>query len=257
MSGAVVVAGDDFQMDRHTDCHPAYVRATSSATLSPRFDLSNSLNLSPTLKIPGRGGICAAHRNASFMSVLQAIGTQEFLPALLTHIRNSAKSLAVPLDLVILQSVLLCLIAGEKNLILRTPDEDVALTVRLAVWVSANCPKLPFYLYSKGCSASCKSGILGVACMDTGAFIRPATFQLCLSPSLFTSRLYLFSVHQHMFDFLSVGGMLTGLCFLLRLWIPFHLSLSRPRGAMVISKHTFWLDWISAATSALLPNSDL
>lgn len=82
------------------------------------------------------------------MSVLQAIGTQEFLPALLTHIRNSAKSLAVPVDLVILQSVLLCLIAGEKNLILRTPDEDVALTVQLAVWVSAKCPKLPFYLCS-------------------------------------------------------------------------------------------------------------
>ena len=53
----------NFQMDRHTDCHPAYVRATSSATLPPRLDLSNSLNSSPPLKIPRRGGICAAQRN--------------------------------------------------------------------------------------------------------------------------------------------------------------------------------------------------
>ncbi|KJA27600.1 hypothetical protein HYPSUDRAFT_74642, partial [Hypholoma sublateritium FD-334 SS-4] len=68
------------------------------------------------------------------MSVFHSIGTQEFVPDLLTHIRKSAASIAVPLDLVILQSILLCLIAGEKNLILRTPDEDVALTVQLAVW---------------------------------------------------------------------------------------------------------------------------
>lgn len=86
------------------------------------------------------------------MSVFHSIGTQEFLPALLTHIRNSATSIIVPLDLVILQSILLCLIAGEKNLILRTPDEDVALTVQLAVWVSAKRPKLHFYLCSRGCS---------------------------------------------------------------------------------------------------------
>ena len=104
-------------------------------------------------------------------------------------------------------------------------------------------------------------GILGVVCMDTDAFIRwcssARALSVCLSPSLFTSRLYLFSVHQHMFDLVSVGGMLTGLSFLLRLWIRFHLSLSRPQGAMVISKDTFWLDWISVGTPALLPNAGL
>ena len=63
------------------------------------------------------------------------IGTQAFLPALLAYIRNIAAPASLPLDHVIFQSVLLCLIAGDKHLILRTPEEDVGLVVRLAVWV--------------------------------------------------------------------------------------------------------------------------
>lgn len=65
------------------------------------------------------------------------IGTQAFLPALLAYIRNVAAPASLPLDHVIFQSILLCLIAGDKHLILRTPEEDVGLVVRLAVWVSA------------------------------------------------------------------------------------------------------------------------
>ena len=64
------------------------------------------------------------------------IGTQAFLPALLSHIRNVAAPASLPLDHVIFQSILLCLIAGDNHLILRTPEEDVGLVVRLAVWVS-------------------------------------------------------------------------------------------------------------------------
>jgi hypothetical protein len=68
---------------------------------------------------------------------LHLIGTQAFLPALLAYIQNVANSPSLPLDHVIFQSLLLCLIAGDKHLILRTPEEDVGLTVKLTVWVSA------------------------------------------------------------------------------------------------------------------------
>jgi hypothetical protein len=66
------------------------------------------------------------------------IGTQAFLPALLSYIRNVAAPVSLPLDHVIFQSILLCLVAGDKHLILRTPEEDVGLVVRLTVWVSSS-----------------------------------------------------------------------------------------------------------------------
>jgi hypothetical protein len=60
--------------------------------------------------------------------------TPPFFPALLASIRTSAPNL--PLDPVVLQALLLCLIAGEKNLILRTREEDVASVSKLATSVS-------------------------------------------------------------------------------------------------------------------------
>jgi hypothetical protein len=65
------------------------------------------------------------------------IGSPAFLPALLAYIHGLAPA-SLPLDRVICQSVLLCLVAGDKHLILRTPDEDVGLVLRLAVWVSSS-----------------------------------------------------------------------------------------------------------------------
>lgn len=64
------------------------------------------------------------------------IGTQAFFPTLLSYIHHVAAPASLPLDHVILQSILLCLIARDKHLILRTPEEDIALVVRLAAWVS-------------------------------------------------------------------------------------------------------------------------
>lgn len=64
------------------------------------------------------------------------IGKQAFLPALLVHIRGLSTVQSLPLDPVIFQSILLCLIAGEKHLILRTPEEDIGITVKIVVWVS-------------------------------------------------------------------------------------------------------------------------
>lgn len=67
---------------------------------------------------------------------LHLIGTPAFFPAVLSHIRSHATSASVPLDSVIFQSILLCIVAGDKHLILRTPEEDIGLVVKLAVWVS-------------------------------------------------------------------------------------------------------------------------
>lgn len=63
------------------------------------------------------------------------LGSQAFLPALISYIHAVAAPVSLPLDHVIFQSILLCLISGDKHLILRTPEEDVGLVVRLAVWV--------------------------------------------------------------------------------------------------------------------------
>lgn len=61
-------------------------------------------------------------------------GTQPFFPALLSCIRCAAPSL--PLDPVVLQALLLCLLAGNKNLILRTREEDIGYVSKLATSVS-------------------------------------------------------------------------------------------------------------------------
>ncbi|KAF9568194.1 hypothetical protein CPC08DRAFT_757693 [Agrocybe pediades] len=65
---------------------------------------------------------------------IHLVGTQAFFPSLLAYIRNLSATAFLPLDNVIFQSILLCLIAGDKHLILRTPEEDVGLTVKLALW---------------------------------------------------------------------------------------------------------------------------
>ncbi|KAF9227155.1 hypothetical protein BS17DRAFT_694756 [Gyrodon lividus] len=56
-------------------------------------------------------------------------GTPFFLPSLLGHIRTAAPGL--PLEPVITQVLLLSIISGDKNLILRTRDEDVAFVAKL------------------------------------------------------------------------------------------------------------------------------
>ena len=61
-----------------------------------------------------------------------AVGDPAFFPALLTQLSSSN----LPIEPVILQSVLLCFIARDKHLILRTYEEDVALVVKLAALVS-------------------------------------------------------------------------------------------------------------------------
>jgi hypothetical protein len=61
-------------------------------------------------------------------------GTPTFFPALLAHVRDLAPP-SLPLDPVVFQSILLCLIAGEKHLLLRAQAKDVRLVVKLAFLV--------------------------------------------------------------------------------------------------------------------------
>ncbi|KAE9408784.1 hypothetical protein BT96DRAFT_781267, partial [Gymnopus androsaceus JB14] len=61
------------------------------------------------------------------------IGTPSFVPLLLTYVRNASSGF--PIEPVIFQSILLCLISGNKHLILRTAEDDVGLVVKLAVKV--------------------------------------------------------------------------------------------------------------------------
>lgn len=62
-------------------------------------------------------------------------GTPTFFPALLAHVRDLAPP-SLPVDPVVFQSILLCLVAGEKHLLLRVPEHDVRLVVKLAYLVS-------------------------------------------------------------------------------------------------------------------------
>ncbi|RXW18058.1 hypothetical protein EST38_g7792 [Candolleomyces aberdarensis] len=68
------------------------------------------------------------------------LGTPAFFPALVVYIRSLSNSSSLPLDQVIVKSILLCLIAGDKHLILRTPEEDIGLVVKLVAWHSFTEP---------------------------------------------------------------------------------------------------------------------
>ncbi|KAH9978727.1 hypothetical protein BGW80DRAFT_1133180, partial [Lactifluus volemus] len=61
-------------------------------------------------------------------------GTPDFFLSLLEYIRTSASSF--PLDPVIFQSVILCVMAGNKHLLLRTREEDIPIVQNLAALVS-------------------------------------------------------------------------------------------------------------------------
>ncbi|TFK21103.1 hypothetical protein FA15DRAFT_672886 [Coprinopsis marcescibilis] len=65
---------------------------------------------------------------------LHLVGSPAFFPAFLNYIRSLSNSPSLPLDAVIIKSILLCIVAGDKNLILRTPEEDIGAVVKLVVW---------------------------------------------------------------------------------------------------------------------------
>ncbi|KAI4523469.1 hypothetical protein K525DRAFT_236804 [Schizophyllum commune Loenen D] len=63
---------------------------------------------------------------------LPPFGDPTFAPALFSLVRDAAP-LNAPVDPVIIQAILLCLICGNKHLILRTAPEDVAIAAKAAV----------------------------------------------------------------------------------------------------------------------------
>lgn len=67
---------------------------------------------------------------------MAAPGTADYFPALVSRIRTIAPNL--PLEPVVLESVLLCLAAGSKNLILRTEDDDVGFVAKSVTSVSSH-----------------------------------------------------------------------------------------------------------------------
>ncbi|KAL0581902.1 hypothetical protein V5O48_000132 [Marasmius crinis-equi] len=62
---------------------------------------------------------------------LNHLGTPNFLRAIVSYIHTVVPSF--PVDPVILQSILLCLLAGGKHLILRTSEDDISLVMKIAV----------------------------------------------------------------------------------------------------------------------------
>ena len=62
-------------------------------------------------------------------------GTPLFLPSLLSNICSAAPGF--PFEPAIVQVLLLCVISGDKNLILRTRDEDVTLVSKLTTLVGS------------------------------------------------------------------------------------------------------------------------
>jgi hypothetical protein len=125
------------------------------------------------------------------MPLQRLIGTQAFLPALLARIRAEFTSSAVPLENVIFQSILLCLVAGNKHLILRTPEEDIAFTVKLVVWVR--------------CSSSVTS-VVAVSLPPTWSFCRvPIVTEHYSSKLCYTLSLDRFFVVSRQLIFLLVG----------------------------------------------------
>jgi hypothetical protein len=66
-------------------------------------------------------------------------GTPEFFASVLRFIRTTAPG--IPLDPVILQSIMLSVMAGNKHVLLRAKDEDITVVQNLAALVS-NHPTL-------------------------------------------------------------------------------------------------------------------
>jgi hypothetical protein len=71
---------------------------------------------------------------AELSPFLPAIGSSAFFPALVDFLRNDVS--CPPLDPIILRSILLCIIVGDRHLILRTHEADVSNVAKVAAAVS-------------------------------------------------------------------------------------------------------------------------
>jgi hypothetical protein len=70
------------------------------------------------------------------LSELASPGTPEFLPSLVSYTLSGCPDF--PIDAVVLQSILICLIADKRHLLLRTQEEDVVPVTKLTALVSCS-----------------------------------------------------------------------------------------------------------------------
>lgn len=68
------------------------------------------------------------------VSGLELPGESDFFASLYAYAQELAPGL--PINRVVFQSVLLCILAGSRSLVLRTRDEDVALLTNTTAFVS-------------------------------------------------------------------------------------------------------------------------
>ncbi|KAG2016357.1 hypothetical protein CC2G_009529 [Coprinopsis cinerea AmutBmut pab1-1] len=105
---------------------------------------------------------------------IDLIGSPGFFPALLDYIRSVTNSHSLPLDEVIIKSILLCLVAGNKHLVLRTPEEDIGVVVKVVVWTLSflfgyPTQKVKLRSYSSGISPAAFLGALFLPSNRTNA----------------------------------------------------------------------------------------
>jgi hypothetical protein len=79
--------------------------------------------------------LAAEITNGDLDQTLPPIGSLDFFPALVNHLTD--KPSCPPVDPSVLQSILLCIVAGDKHLILRTHEADVGAVAKVAASVSA------------------------------------------------------------------------------------------------------------------------
>lgn len=73
-------------------------------------------------------------QNRNIVPRLGTPGTPDFFASLLEFIRATAPD--VPLDPVIFQAIVLCVMAGNKHVMLRPREEDITVVQNLAALVS-------------------------------------------------------------------------------------------------------------------------
>ncbi|KAF8621703.1 hypothetical protein AX15_007564 [Amanita polypyramis BW_CC] len=109
---------------------------------------------------------------------LDLLGTRAFLPTLLAQITNASPH-PLPLDPVVLQSILLVLAAGQrKHLILNALDpEEVSIVARIAEWTLSNVFNLPTHRLKikPPKSKSIDDGVINPAAFLRSIFLTPSS----------------------------------------------------------------------------------
>ncbi|KAH7913278.1 hypothetical protein BJ138DRAFT_1081967 [Hygrophoropsis aurantiaca] len=108
-------------------------------------------------------------------------GTHLFYPALLAQIRTVAPNF--PLDPITLRALLLCIIAGNRNLILRTREEDIGVLSKLATLTLATVFGHTVHRIKLHSDAKCHTPLELLRLLFLPSSILPPTNSGSLSPA--------------------------------------------------------------------------